>query len=94
MPLVIRDLGAVPTGGWMYPSIDGKMLCYSYSILYDKIVEHYTANNAPIPTRQEVTDWQCKELSLSCYDSDTHEPLINKWVMGISSRPPAGCCGK
>lgn len=90
----IRDTSTVPTEGWQYPAISGPPIyTRNYSLLYGLVVEHYRSNGAEPPSEQAVIDWQCDNLFLPCYESNTREPLINRFTQGLP--PPAkGCCGK
>lgn len=93
--LKIRDTGSVPTERWQYPGINGYVIMApNWSALYPMIVDHYTANAQQPPSEQAVIDYCCSQLSVPCYDSDTHEPLVNRWLLGTPGKPPAGCCGK
>lgn len=96
MPLIIRDTSTVPDGpGWAFPGLNGHMIVTrNYSIFYDEVVKHFTANGQQPPTRQEVTDWQCSNLAVPCHDGPV--PFINRFTQGLPSATArhAGCCGK
>lgn len=93
--LTIKDVSVVPSQGWRYPRVDGTPLVVrNYSIFYDEIVKHYTANGQPPPTREEVTRYVCENLPIPCYEG--REPLINKFTAGIfkeKSKPCGTPCG-
>lgn len=91
---VIRDTTAVPSEGWQYPGLNGHLIhTHNYSLLYGLVVEHYQSNGAPIPSQQTVIDWMCANLVIPCYESATHEPLVNKFTMGLPAARHS-CCGK
>lgn len=92
MALWIRDTSTVPDGGWQYPGINGYTISVrNYSLFYEEIVKHYTANGQTPPTREEVTAYVCANLNVPCQDGQ--EPFVNRWSQGL---PPLGqqrsCC--
>jgi len=90
----IRDSSTVPTEGWQYPGLNGfTVYTRNYSLLYGKVREHYESNGHPAPSEQEVIDYQCDNLFIPCYESETRLPLINRFTQGL---PPTAkrCCTK
>lgn len=87
--LFIKDTSAVPTDGFRYPGINGHtVVVRNYQLLYSTVKAHYTANNQPVPTEEEVTRWICENLRLECYDGQV--PIVSKWVPAKRTR----CCGE
>lgn len=96
MSLVIRDTSVVPPNGWPYTvtSTSTTITSFNYQMLYPKIREHCISNNVSVPSQQEVIASLCESLSIPCYESESHAPLINKFALGIPNAPRlGGCCG-
>jgi hypothetical protein len=94
MSLAIRDTTTVPPEDWLYyvEATGLTITTKNYQTLYPAVVEHCRSNNVPVPSEQEVIDYNCLNSHVPCYDSETHVPLINK--MGLPFvRPNTGCCG-
>jgi hypothetical protein len=91
--LAIKDTGTVPPENWSYyvEQTNFTVSTKNYSLLYQLVVEHCQANNAPVPSQQDVTDWQCANLHVSCYESETHVPLINKMGLPFVAKKTS-CC--
>lgn len=103
MSLAIRDTSTIPPEDWTYevPGFnDGTRNVASFVIstknygqLYPQIVDYCQANQLPVPSPQAVTDQCCERLHIACYDTETHEPLINK--IGLPFIPTVtSCCTK
>lgn len=94
MSLWIRDTSTIPDGGWRYQGLDGfVIITRNYSIFYDEVVKHYTANNATPPTREAVIQYLCQNVNVPCYDGP--EPFANRWSEGLPSQfQSGGCCSK
>ena len=91
---VIRDTNGVPQDGWRFPGVNGFVVStHNYSLLYHLVKQHFEANGQSAPSPQEVIDYQCAHLVVPCYDSGTHEPLINRFTQGLPPDPRT-CCGK
>lgn len=95
MSLVITDISSVPEQGWQYPHpVSGFITSFNYTLLYPRIVEAYQSNHVTIPSDQTVIDWQCNNLWIPCYESETHTPLINNFALSLSKpKSISGCCG-
>lgn len=95
MALQIKDIGEVPPERWQFKieQTGFTQIAPNWPALYPAILKHCRANNVPEPSLQEVVNWCCKNLSIACFESETHEPLMNNWARGIMGVPPAGCCG-
>lgn len=93
--LVIKDTGSVPPERWHYPvgATGYDVYAPNYPALYSMIVQHCTANNVTPPSEQEVVDWICTNLTVSCYEQETKQPLVNRFVLGLPTPAPS-CCGK
>lgn len=96
MPLRIRDTSVVPPQDWSYyVSETGYMVkTKNFYQAYPMIVEHCQSNNVAVPSQQTVIDYFCNNLTIPCYESDTHAPLVNAWTLGLPKPPRIGCCGK
>lgn len=90
MSLYIRDTQTVPQDGWTYPGLAGYVISTrNYSILYEEIVRHYTANGQPAPSQESVTQYLCEHLPIPCYEGN--QPFVNNWTLGIAPAPRK-CC--
>lgn len=90
----LRDTSTVPSEGWKYPGLNGHTIhTHNYSQLYFLVKQHYESNGAPVPSEQEVIDWLCANLFVPCYESETRQPLVNRFSQGLPTAPQA-CCGK
>jgi len=96
MPLVIQNTATVPSDGWTYlvEATGYTVFTRNYSMLYQMIVQHCQANNVPPPSEQDVIDKLCEEKHIPCYNSETRQPLVNKFLLGLPEPAPLGCCGK
>lgn len=91
MSLYIRDTSTVPDPGWCYPGLNGHMVSTrNYSLFYEEIVKHYTANGQTPPSQDEVIRYACEHLNVPCVDGN--QPLINRWTQGLPSQTTARCC--
>lgn len=97
MPLVIRDTNAPPPERYHYPVQHAEGIVVvdasNYNALFDNIRKHCAANGIQGPSDQEVIDYLCRETHLSCYDSDTRVPLVNKLTQGLPFTAPS-CCNR
>jgi hypothetical protein len=94
MSLAIRDTSTIPPEDWVFfvPATGVTITTKNYQLLYPMVVEHCQSNKVSVPSEQEVIDYNCLNSHVPCYDSETHEPLINK--MGLPFvRLNVGCCG-
>lgn len=89
---VLRDSTTVPDGGWRYPGVNGFTVeTRNYSQLYWLVKQHYEANQQAAPSEQEVIDYLCSNLFVPCYDSETRQPMINRFTQGLPTAK-RGCC--
>lgn len=99
MALVIRDVNAPPPERFHFPTkAYGSAAAFdvdasNYNQLFENIRKHCESNGKPIPSNQEVVDYLCRETHVSCYDDETHQPLINKLTQGLPFTPTTRCCG-
>lgn len=97
MALRLKDVGEVPSEQWRFPISQTGFIVFApnWFALYPKIKQHCEANSIQPPSEQEVVDWCCNNLSLSCYDETTREPLMNRWAQGLPSGiAPPSCCNR
>lgn len=94
--IAIKDTSAVPEEGWQFfvPKTGYTVTTRNYGMLYQMVVRHYKSNQiAPIPTEQEVIDYVCANGRVSCYETETREPLINKFSFPSARPVTNSCCG-
>lgn len=91
--LVIRDTSVVPQEKWHYPVAATGYTVYApnWPALYSMVEAHCRANNVSVPSEQDVITWSCNNLSVPCYESETRQPLVNKF--GLPAKPTPSCCG-
>jgi hypothetical protein len=96
MSLAIRDTSVVPPESWIYLVEQTGVLITTknYAMLYPLVVQHCQSNNVPVPSQQDVVNYICKEAHVPCFDRETHQPLINKFTLGLPNPISSGCCGK
>lgn len=77
----IKDPGIVPKEGWQYPNFDTtkpNKTARNWHYLYAVVKENFTANGAEPPTKEEVADWCCRNLTVPCFDGN--QEFQNKWT--------------
>jgi len=93
--LVIRDTSSVPSRGWHYPveATGFDVLAPNYNAIFDAVKTHCQSNSVPYPGDQAIIDYFCANLDVPCYDSETRQPLVNAFTLGLPNKPTS-CCGK
>lgn len=94
MALRIKDTGSVPTELWQFPIAQTGVTIWApnWPALYSAIEAHCAPNGISPPSLQEVVNWCCHNLSISCYDDASKMPLVNKLTSALPVVLP-GCCG-
>lgn len=95
MPLQLKDEGEVPRERWQYlvPETNYVVTAPNWYALYPEILRHCASNQIGPPSLQAVVDYCCANLSISCFEGETRQPLINRWSRGLPSLLPTACCG-
>lgn len=73
MPLTIRDTNTTPRErSWPFPSVEPgvELKSNSWMNLKNLVQQHYTANGRTPPTEQEIIQYVCDEVTVSCYNED------------------------
>lgn len=94
MPLVIRDTSSVPPERWNFHVEATGFTVYApnWQALYPMVKTHCESNNVPVPSEQDIINQVCERLSVPCYERETRQALVNRFVTGLPAPAPS-CCG-